>query len=105
MGVVRSCLDDTRADDKIVTVLRVRGATKEQIDGAVDFCISQLGKPYVCDLGKDFSPKQDDWYCSELAWAAYYNQGIDIECQTEGEPGVSPRDIRESEKTFEIFYK
>ena len=105
VGVVRSCLDDTRADDKIVTVLRVKGVTKEQIDGAVDFCISQLGKPYVCDLGKDFSPYQDDWYCSELAWAAYYNQGIDIECQAEGEPGVSPRDIRESEKTFEVFYK
>jgi len=24
-------------------------------------------------------PKSSEWYCSELVWAAYYNQGIDID--------------------------
>ena len=105
IGVVRSCLDDTRVDDKIVTVLRVRGADKEIIDGAVDFCISQLGKAYICDLEKDYSPDEEDWYCSELVWAAYYNQGIDLEFENEGEPGVSPRDLRESKKTYEVYFK
>jgi len=28
---------------------------------------------------KDPSPDAEAWYCSELVWAAYYNQGIDID--------------------------
>lgn len=88
VGVVRSCLDDTRVDDKDVTLLRVSSATSDNINAAVDFCISQLGKDYALDFQKDTSADEEDWYCSELVWAAYKNQGIDIEVAGNGEPGL-----------------
>lgn len=92
-GVARSILDDTRYDDKGVTVLRVRDASETQKNAAINFCISQLGKSYMIDFQKDTSANESDWYCSELVWASYKNQGIDIEVDSLGEPGVTPRDI------------
>lgn len=55
-----------------------------------------MGAGYKIDLQKDTEPGQADWYCSELVWAAYKNQGIDIEVSGNGEPGVTPRDIKNS---------
>lgn len=100
IGVVRSILDDTRYDDKDVTVMRVSGATKDNINNAVRFCTGELGAKYFIDFQKDTEAGQDDWYCSELVWAAYKNQGIDIEVSGNGEPGITPRDIRNSSKTI-----
>lgn len=105
VGVVRSCLDDTRVDDKAVTVLRVKGATSANIDAAVNFCIGELGSSYSLDFQKDTSSSETDWYCSELVWAAYKNQGIDIEVDGNGEPGITPRDIKNSAKTTTINFK
>lgn len=105
VGVVRSCLDDTRVDDKDVTLLRVSSASSDQIDSAVSFCVGQLGKKYSIDFGKDTSASEKDWYCSELVWAGYKNQGIDIEVDGNGEPGVTPRDIKNSSKTTTISFK
>mgnify|MGYP003759223731 CR=1 FL=1 len=105
-GVVRSVLDDERVNDKDVTILRVSDATSSQINSAVSFCIGQLGKAYKLDFAKDISPNEKDWYCSELVWAAYYNQGIDIETSSGiNEPGVTPRDIRNSNKTSVVSFK
>lgn len=101
-GVARSILDDTRYDEKEATILRVPSATESQKSAAVDFCISQLGKGYFIDFQKDTSPNEEDWYCSELVWAGYKNQGIDIEVTGFNEPGVTPRDIRNSSLTQEI---
>lgn len=93
-GVVRSVLDDQRVDDKAVYLYRVIGATNTTKVNAINFCISQLGKSYYIDFSKDTSSSEPDWYCSELVWAAYYNQGIDIETSNLiNEPGVTPRDI------------
>ena len=78
-GVCRSVLVDQRVVDKTVTVYRVTGASNAQKNAAVSFCRSQLGKKYNCDLSHDTSASEKDWYCSELVWAAYKNQGIDIE--------------------------
>lgn len=105
VGVVRSCLDDTRVDDKNVTLLRVSTANSDQVSNAVSFCVNQLGKKYSLDFGKDTSASEKDWYCSELVWAGYKNQGIDIETDGWGEPGVTPRDIKNSSKTFIINFK
>lgn len=105
-GVVRSVLDDERVNDKDVTVLRVSGASGAQITGAVDFCLSQLGKAYSLDFQKDTSASESDWYCSELVWAGYYNQGINVE--TTGlynEPGITPRDIRNSSLTLDVSFQ
>lgn len=93
-GVCRSVLVDQRVDDKSVTVYRVTGASNAQKNAAVSFCRSQLGKKYNCDLERNTSANEKDWYCSELVWAAYKNQGIDIETKGSiNEPGVTPRDI------------
>lgn len=103
-GVVRSVLDDGRVNDKAVTVLRVSSATSSQINDAVSFCVGQLGKDYRLDLAKDTSANESDWYCSELVWAAYYNQGIGLEKTGINEPGVTPRDIRDGNKTSVVPY-
>lgn len=95
-GVVRSILDDMRYLQRLATVMYVRGASDDDIDNAIDFCIGELGAGYKIDLQKDTEPGQADWYCSELVWAAYKNQGIDIEVSGNGEPGVTPRDIKNS---------
>ncbi len=105
-GVVRSVLDDTRVDEKDTVVLRVKGATDSIIANAVNFCVGQLGKGYMIDFQKDTSASEPDWYCSELNWAGYYNQGIDIE--TTGlynEPGITPRDINNSSKVANVVFK
>ncbi len=104
-GVVRSILDDKRVVDKDVTVLRVKDATTTQINNAVSFCVSQLGKKYKLDFAKDTSKNEKDWYCSELAWAAYKNQGIDIEVGGLNEPGITPRDIKRCNKVKTISIK
>ena len=93
-------------DDKDVRIYRVKGATANQKNKAVDFCISQLGKKYFLDLAKNTSKNQKDWYCSELVWAAYKNQGIDIESNDFfNEPGVTPRDIVNSSNTYKVSFK
>lgn len=104
-GVVRSCVDDTRVDDKDVLLLRVNGATSSIINQAVSFCVGELGSSYSLDFQKDTSASQTDWYCSELVWAAYKNQGINIEVSGNGEPGITPRDIKNSSLTSIISFK
>ena len=104
-GVTRSILDDTRVDEKSVTILRVSGATSDIINEAVKFCRGEVGSSYSLDLAKDTSSNETDWYCSELVWAAYKNQGIDIEVGgLHGEPGITPHDIVGSSKTYTVSY-
>ncbi len=76
----------------------IQNATILQRHGVVRFAISQLGGPYqnpyknhtVYDSWHaNFDP--DDitdpyaswWYCSELCWASYYRQGINIDATPE----------------------
>ncbi|MCL2076938.1 MAG: hypothetical protein FWH08_00845 [Oscillospiraceae bacterium] len=108
IGVVRSLLDDTRVDDKDVTVVRVSSATTAQKDNAVSFCVDQLGKKYSLDLAKNTSTNETSWYCSEMVWAAYKNQGYDLEGPGLGginEPGVTPREIRNSSLVITVSFK
>ena len=105
-GVVRSILDDTRIDERDGYVLRVKNASTGVINNAVSFCVGELGSSYSLDFAHDRSSSETDWYCSELAWAAYKNQGIDIE--TTGwlnEPGITPRDIYRSSKMSSVSIK
>ena len=96
-GVCHGVLDDVRFVERKGYLLWVPSATQTQRNDAVNFCESQFRKPYVLDLAKNTSPSEKDWYCSELVWAAYYNQGIDIEVRgflgTRGDRGVTPHDI------------
>ncbi len=58
-----------------VSVLRVKASPSVKAE-AVDFVKSQLGSPFFI-----LAPKCDDglWYCSKLAWCAYYREGIDLD--------------------------
>lgn len=104
-GVTRSILDDTRAIEKEVTILRVVGATSTTISCALAFCQGEIGSTYNLDFAKDTSASETDWYCSELVWAAYWNQGIDLEVGgSQGEPGVTPHDILNGPNVIEIMY-
>lgn len=103
-GVKRGILDDVRMKEKEVTVLRVKNVNSKKIDKAVAFCKGQLNKKYFLDFKKDTSKNEKDWYCSELVWAGYKNQGINIETTDRfNEPGITPRDILRSNKVYSVF--
>lgn len=105
-GVVRSVLDDDRLDMQKAHVYRVNASDEEMRQHALDFELSQLGKPYWLDFAKHTSPDTPKWYCSELAWAAYMNEGVNLETQAFfNEPGVSPRDMVNSGMMTEINVK
>lgn len=100
-GVCRGILSNDRFTEKDDTILRPNSTslTGKKINNAIKFCVSQLGKSYVPDLAHDTSSNESDWYCSELVWAAYKNQGIELEQVQSGytnEPGVTPHDIYHS---------
>lgn len=97
-GVCRSVLDDSRFMNRQGMILRVSSANATQKSAAVAFCVGQIGKGYSIDLAHDTSANETDWYCSELAWAAYYLQGIDLETSS-NLPGITPREIRDSSLT------
>lgn len=46
----------------------------------IEICIAQLGESYsIKAVGKcGYSDSVNVWYCSELVWAAYYNQDINF---------------------------
>ena len=48
-GVVRSLLDDTRVDDKDVSIHRVNSASSTDINNAINFCIDEIGSRYSID--------------------------------------------------------
>lgn len=74
-------------NDVWVTLLRVKSASMQQKAGAVRFARDQAERGrrgevvYELYLGKcvDPPPGAAHWYCTELVWAAYRSQGIDIE--------------------------
>jgi len=96
-----------------VYLLRVNTSQDDDdiVAGAVDFVKTQaiLHKPYDWRWWqKDSSENASSWYCSELVWAAYLNQGVDLEHHAPGEiietPWVSPAEIFEDEDTYVISY-
>lgn len=100
-------MDDTRVDDRDSYVYRVSDATSGICSNAVNFCIGELGSSYSLDFAKDTSSSETDWYCSELVWAAYKNQGIDLETDDLllNEPGITPRDIIRSSEVYEVSFQ
>ena len=95
VGVARSILTPTRIIEKIGSAYRVKDANETQIDNAIAFIIAQLGKPYQVEYAKSYSPDSPNWYCSELIWAAYYHQGINLDDENLDSP-VTPRDTIEN---------
>ena len=61
-----------------VEALRVR-TTDDIRRKAANFALRQEDKPYILTLLSKNATDESSWYCSELVWAAYKNQGVDIE--------------------------
>lgn len=73
----------------------VKDANNTVKRAAMNFAVSQNGKPYqhILKLPDDdlfrwnannqpndsIDPYSKCWYCAELVWASYYNQGIDLD--------------------------
>lgn len=78
---VRYCIfDDQRADDKVMELYKVINASAEQKNDAVEFCRDQFGDSWGWKAeGHEYSTGNKKWLCSQLVWAGYKNQGIDIE--------------------------
>jgi uncharacterized protein YycO len=100
-GVCISLLDDRRFDDRQGTVLRYNSLTSGEWNDIRYFLKKQLNKPYSLGIGRrNTSIDSKKWYCSELAWAAYYYAGINLEPGgfSNFGVGVTPRDIKRSGK-------
>ncbi len=102
-GVTRGVFDETRLANKEGTILRVSTATDAQRSSAVNFCVSQMGKGYLLHTPKHSAASSESWYCSELVWAAYKNQGIEL-LNTPTKEDVTPKDLYLSNKTTIIAY-
>ena len=53
--------------------------TPTKIDGALEFAKEQVGKKFEYIHEKEFNPDTEYWYCTELIWASFYSQGVDID--------------------------
>jgi pimeloyl-ACP methyl ester carboxylesterase len=102
-GVKINPITDWDCDPKTyVEILRVAGATASQKSEAVSFTLEQENKPYWFNpVGKSQESNKYSWYSSELVWAAYKNQGIDIEDGPDWF-SVYPQEIHDDEDTYVI---
>lgn len=80
--VTHGVLDDDRYDHRGINVYYATSASDSQKSSAVNFCLSQIGKPWSLEFPLlsevSYSSNTANWYCSELAWAGYYNAGINL---------------------------
>ena len=103
-GVAETSIEEWDYPEKNdVTLLRV-DCSNEVREKAVSFAKAQVGddfEPAWLLWKKNPDPDSDYWYCSELVWVAYYNQGVDIE-YTPDPWIVTPLEIYMDEDTFVI---
>jgi uncharacterized protein YycO len=85
--------------DVMVALLRVSNASIVQRTSAAEWAKAQVErKPrptYMINMiDKSYDVNAPNWYCSELVWASYFNQGInvDVDNTTRFDP-VTPDDI------------
>lgn len=107
LGVCYSIMTPTRFRAKRVSIMRVKDATDEQIQGAVNWAVSRLGKKWRFPTDKHLDNNNEEngegknWYCSELVWAAYCLQDIDL-VEYNILP-VAPEDIYKSDEVATIL--
>ena len=103
-GVKRGIIDDVRMVEKEATVLRLKnGLTTSQVMRILTFCRNQLGKEWSIDhYNRQTSVDSGQWYCSEMVWAAYYSQGINIDVNQKTTGPITPKNIYDSPKLKKI---
>ncbi len=80
---------------------RVATANASQREAAVAFAMSQLGTPYqhlnvlrlMLNRSKDPDGEATAWYCTELVWAAYWHQDINLDLRGMLQGPVMPSEI------------
>lgn len=96
-------------DQEAKAAFRVTGITDEQIDGALQFVLQQAlsengyqqayipkcAEPTECSMGFK-------WYCSELVWAAFYSQGIQLEKYPARIIAIPPDQLAEHPDTYKL---
>lgn len=94
-GVIRSTWTPTRFIEKETTILRLKDYHEAIVDAAIEFAVGQLGKPYALAIWKNPNTTNDNWYCSELVWAAYYHQNVFLDIDDNNPLGsiVFPNEI------------
>lgn len=102
-GVKRGYIDENRFFD-YKAILRVRNATQSIIDNALYFCRQQIGKSYSYNfITKHSSINEDEWYCSELIYAAYLYNGTGIDLDNGAPFGLPPQEIYNDSDTVKIL--
>jgi hypothetical protein len=90
-GVVTSSIGLIKLWSKNIKYAKIVDASVEQKQKAVEWALTQLGQPYQSKyINKNYNPYDNkdlysnEWYCTELIWAAYKNQGIDLDQNQKG---------------------
>lgn len=91
--------NDWRNRSKVYAA-RVKGATATKYNKAASYAASQIGKDYNWNFVNAMTT--DRFYCSQLVWRAWKEQGIDIDYVTI-DPIVSPMEIAKS-GNISIYY-
>lgn len=78
---------------------RVVGGTKEKADAATSYAANKIGSSYNWYFYDKLT--EDSFYCSQLVWRAWFDQGIDLD--KDGGYFVLPTDLLSN--NLEIFYK
>ncbi|SDJ06049.1 YiiX/YebB-like N1pC/P60 family cysteine hydrolase [Alteribacillus bidgolensis] len=60
---------------------------------------NQLHEPYNTDFTNKWNTSK--WYCSQLVWRAWYEQGVDIDGVTNGV--IFPKDITKSNNVYAFY--
>lgn len=111
-GVRRISLDSLERFTKEMMFGTVQTANQTQKEAAVAFVKQQLGKPFDyyefffvpwLNRAKNADINASSWYCSELIWAAYLNQGIDIDVNSWNYPPYVPPTEISSDDDVKMF--
>jgi uncharacterized protein YycO len=91
------CRDVTEEEWGNYAILTCPEITEEERKNVVNFCLSQIGKPYdFVGLASFllYKEMQSDnrWFCSEIAYIAYKQAGIRLQRRVK-QDFISPRDL------------
>jgi len=99
-----------------IAFVRVKTADTSIREAAIAWATGRIGAPYQVFFqppwfGRKIAnpsfplPSANMWYCMELQWAAYYNQGIDIDQNKWRGMGVAGNDILFDDDTEIVYYE
>jgi uncharacterized protein YycO len=87
IGVVKTHISTFHLWATNITFVSFSNISDDQRENAVNWALDRKGAPYQTkslyqkndDPNDSFDEYSNHWYCSELIWAAYKNQGIDLD--------------------------